>query len=160
MPNITTFLWFDTQAEEAANYYCGIFPNSKVTNVSHYSEEAAQATGRQAGSVLTADFELDGKPFAALNGGPVFKFTEAISLAISCRDQAEIDHYWNSLTADGGEESMCGWLKDRYGLSWQVIPAQLAEWMKDATAFERVMSKVMEMRKLDYAVLEAASRGA
>jgi predicted 3-demethylubiquinone-9 3-methyltransferase (glyoxalase superfamily) len=123
MPQITPFLWFDTEAEEAAEFYCSIFPNSKITNVSHYSDAGPQP----AGSAMTVSFVLDGQEITALNGGPHFKHTEAFSFVINCADQAEVDHYWEKLTADGGEESQCGWLKDRFGLSWQVTPEGLMD---------------------------------
>ena len=118
MPSITPNLWFDTEAEEAAEFYCSIFPNSKITAVTHYTE----GSPREAGMVLTVSFVLDGQEFTAINGGPEFTFTEAISLAVNCADQAEVDYYWEKLGA-GGEEGQCGWLKDRYGLSWQVVPS-------------------------------------
>ena len=126
MPTITPNLWFDTQSEEAAEFYCSIFPNSKITNVTHYGE----AGPRPAGMVLTVDFVLDGQEYTAINGGPEFTFTEAISLLINCEDQEEVDYYWAKLT-DGGQEIQCGWLKDRYGLSWQVVPDGLVELFND-----------------------------
>ena len=126
MPRITPNLWFDTEGEEAARFYASVFPNSRITNVSHYGE----AGPRAAGSVLAVQFVLDGQEFTAINGGPNFKFTEAISLSIDCADQDEVDHYWSKL-GEGGSEGPCGWLKDRYGLSWQVIPAALPKLLSD-----------------------------
>src|SRR5262245_214735 len=126
MPKITPNLWFDTQAEEAAAFYTSVFPNSRVTNVMHYTE----AGPREAGSVLTVEFELDGQPFVGINGGPEFTFDEAVSFQIDCEDQEEIDYYWSRLS-DGGQEGPCGWLKDRFGLSWQVVPADLNELFGD-----------------------------
>lgn len=156
MPSITPNLWFDTQAEEAAEFYVSVFPNSKITNVSHYTD----AGPRPAGTVLTVDFVLDGQEFTAINGGPEFTFDEAISLLITCADQDEIDHYWAALT-EGGEESQCGWLKDRYGLSWQVVPDGMAELFAgpDPTRAERAMRAMLGMKKLDVAALQAAAAG-
>jgi predicted 3-demethylubiquinone-9 3-methyltransferase (glyoxalase superfamily) len=147
MPKITTFLWFDKQAEEAAKFYTSIFPNSKNTGVSRYGAGGP----RPAGSVMTATFELDGQPFIALNGGPLFKFNESISLFVDCKSQAEVDEYWEKLT-EGGEESRCGWLKDKYGLSWQVIPSKLPELIRDP----RAMKAMLGMKKIDIAELERA----
>ena len=154
MPRITPFLWFDTEAEEAAEWYCSIFPNSKITAVSHYTD----AGPLPAGSVMTVSFVLDGQEFTALNGGPQFKFTEAISMLINCADQAEVDHYWDRLL-EGGEESMCGWLKDRYGFSWQVVPAGLDELFADPDPgrAHRAFQAMLQMRKLD---IEAMRRAA
>ena len=158
MITITPFLWYDSEAEEAARFYSSIFPNSSIGKVSRYDEATAERAGRPAGSALTVEFTLNGQPFVALNGGPMFKFTEAVSFAIRCRDQAEVDHYWERLTADGGEESMCGWLKDKYGLSWQVVPEQLIE-INNAGGerARRAMSAVMTMRKINIAVMLAAA---
>jgi predicted 3-demethylubiquinone-9 3-methyltransferase (glyoxalase superfamily) len=158
MPRITPFLWFDTEAEEAAEYYCSIFPNSKITNVSHYSEAGPQP----AGSVMTVSFVLDGLELTALNGGPYFTHSEAFSLAISCADQDEVDYYWDALIAGGGEESQCGWLKDRYGLSWQVTPVGMVEiyTSDDPERVERAMKAMFTMKKLDLAALQAAADGA
>jgi predicted 3-demethylubiquinone-9 3-methyltransferase (glyoxalase superfamily) len=156
MQRITPFLWFDKEAEEAANFYVSVFKNSKVKGVTRYTGEEPLG---QKGSVMTVDFELDGQEFVALNGGPRFKFTEAVSFVVNCETQQEIDYYWEKLTADGGEEVQCGWLTDKYGLSWQVVPARFAEWAKDEAGFQRVMKAVMEMKKLDIAVLEAAYDG-
>jgi predicted 3-demethylubiquinone-9 3-methyltransferase (glyoxalase superfamily) len=157
MPRITPNLWFDTQGEEAAEFYCSIFPNSKITNVTRYTEAGPGTPG----SVMTVDFVLDGQEFTAINGGPEFTFTEAISLGINCDDQDEVDHYWEKLT-DGGQEVQCGWLKDRYGLSWQVIPAGMLELFDDAdpARAQRAMEAMFGMKKLDRAALQAAADGA
>ncbi len=154
MPKLTPLLWFDTQAEAAANFYVTVFPNSKVTSTSYYGE----AGPRDAGMVLTVTFDLDGKEFIALNGGPQFSFDEAISFVIDCADQDEVDYYWAKLT-EGGEESQCGWLKDRFGLSWQVVPAGFVEAMSDPDPDrrERVMRAMLGMRKLDITALRAAA---
>ncbi|GHE90145.1 putative 3-demethylubiquinone-9 3-methyltransferase [Streptomyces longispororuber] len=158
MPTITPSLWFDNQALEAAEFYVSVFPDSKVTNVSYYGE----AGPRPAGTVLTVDFELDGRRFTAINGGPEFTFDEAVSFLIDCADQEEVDHYWSALTADGGTESHCGWLKDKYGLSWQVVPAALGELISDPDQgrAQRAMAAMLTMRKLDVAALRAAADGA
>ena len=124
LQRITPFLWFDSQAEEAADFYVSIFKNARIREASRYDEAASKASGRPKGSVMTVAFELDGQEFIALNGGPMFKFTEAISLVVNCETQAEVDHYWDKLT-DGGQEVQCGWLKDRFGVSWQVVPTVL-----------------------------------
>lgn len=156
MPTITPNLWFDTQGLEAAEFYCSIFPNSKVTNVTHYND----AGPGPAGTVLTVDFELDGQEYTAINGGPEFTFTEAISLAINCADQDEVDYYWDKLT-DGGHEVQCGWLKDRYGLSWQVVPEGMIEILNDPDTSRgtRAMQAMFGMKKLDIAALRAAADG-
>ena len=156
MPQITPFLWFDTQALEAAEFYCSIFPNSKITNVSHYSDAGPEP----AGSVMTVSFVLDGLEITALNVGPHFQHTEAFSLSISCADQAEVDYYWEKLT-DGGEESQCGWLKDRFGLSWQVTPVGMVEiyTSDDPERVKRAMQAMFSMKKLDLAALKAAADG-
>jgi predicted 3-demethylubiquinone-9 3-methyltransferase (glyoxalase superfamily) len=158
VPRITPNLWFDTQAEEAAEFYCSIFPNSKVTNVVHYTDVGPGP----AGTVVTVDFELDGQEFTGINGGPEFTFSEAISLLINCADQQEIDYFWEQLTADGGAESMCGWLKDKYGVSWQVVPVGWAELMKDpdTSRVNRAMAAMLGMKKLDIAAIEAAADNA
>ncbi|GHJ42520.1 VOC family protein [Streptomyces sp. TS71-3] len=157
MPTITPNLWFDTQGEEAARFYVSIFPNSRITNVTHYGE----AGPREAGSVLTVDFELDGQPYTAINGGPEFTFDEAISLLINCADQEEVDYYWSRLLADGGQESQCGWLKDRFGMSWQVVPAELGELISDPDGgrAQRAMKAMLGMVKIDVAALRAAADG-
>jgi predicted 3-demethylubiquinone-9 3-methyltransferase (glyoxalase superfamily) len=154
MPRITPNLWFDTNALEAAEFYVSIFPNSRIGVITHYGEDA----GVPAGTVLTVNFELDGQQFTGINGGPQFTFDEAISLLIDCDDQAEVDYYWDRLTADGGEESQCGWLKDKYGLSWQVVPAGWDTMLTsdDAAAKQRAMDAMFGMKKLDVAALQAA----
>lgn len=156
MQGITPFLWFDDQAEEAASFYVSVFKNSKLNGMTRYTGE--EPLGEK-GSVMTVDFELDGQGFVALNGGPRFKFTEAVSFVINCATQEEIDYYWEKLTSGGGEEVQCGWLTDKYGLSWQVVPAKIAEWARDQAGFQRVMQAVMPMKKLDLAALQAAYDG-
>jgi predicted 3-demethylubiquinone-9 3-methyltransferase (glyoxalase superfamily) len=155
MPEMTTCLWFDDQAKDAAEYYVRIFPNSKVTDIEYYGE----AGPRPAGTVLTVSFEIDGRPFLALNGGPEFTFDEAVSIQVHCQDQAEVDYYWNALTADGGQESQCGWLKDRFGFSWQIVPNRLTELLKDADPgrAQRAMMAMLQMRRIVIADLEAAA---
>ncbi|MBS1682936.1 MAG: VOC family protein [Bacteroidetes bacterium] len=150
MQKITTFLWFNGQAEEAANYYCSIFNNSKITSAM-----------RAGGNVISVNFILEGQEFIALNGGPQFKFTEAISLFVTCDTQHEIDEKWAKLISDGGKESMCGWLKDKYGLSWQIIPPALGKMLgdKDAAKAKRVMEAMLKMRKIDIAILKKAYDG-
>ena len=150
---ITPFLWFDGQAEEAAKFYVSIFPNSKLGSTSRYGEAGPGPKG----SVMTVAFELDGLSFTALNGGPMFKFTEAISLVVHCETQAEVDHYWDKLSA-GGQQVQCGWLKDKYGLSWQIVPNALIELVqdKDPAKSRRVMAAMMQMKKIDIAGLKAA----
>ncbi len=159
MPRITNCLWFDRQAEEAAEFYCGVFPNSRISKVARYPDSMG---GERAGTVMTVEFELDGAPFVGLNGGPEFKFDEAVSFQIDCQDQAEVDHYWNGLLAGGGRESQCGWLTDRFGLSWQVVPRQLIELTTgpDRAKASRVFAAMMQMVKLDVAQLEAAAAAA
>ena len=150
---ITPFLWFDGQAEEAAKFYVSIFPNSKLGSTSRYGEAGPGPKG----SVMTVAFELDGLSFTALNGGPMFKFTEAISLVVHCETQAEVDHYWDKLSA-GGQQVQCGWLRDKYGLSWQIVPNALIELVqdKDPAKSRRVMAAMMQMKKIDIAGLKAA----
>ena len=130
MQKITPFLWFDNQAEEAVNFYISIFRNSKIVNVARYGEDSAKVSGRSQGSVMTVAFQLDGQEFVALNGGPHFKFTEGVSFVINCKTQEEVDYYWEKLS-EGGQEVQCGWLKDKYGLSWQVVPTVLVELLQD-----------------------------
>ncbi|MFE0172123.1 VOC family protein [Streptomyces sp. NPDC059002] len=156
MPRITPNLWFDTQSEDAAKFYVSVFPNSEITNVTYYGE----GSPRPAGTVLTVEFKLDGAEFLALNGGPEFTFDEAVSFSIDCADQDEVDHYWAKLS-EGGEEGPCGWLKDKYGLSWQVVPAALPELLADPDAerAQRVMQAMFGMKKLDVAALRAAADG-
>jgi predicted 3-demethylubiquinone-9 3-methyltransferase (glyoxalase superfamily) len=153
---ITTFLWFDNNAEEAMEFYASIFKNSKVVSVSRYGEAGPGPEG----SVMVGVFELEGQRFLALNGGPRFKFTEAISLVIDCETQAEVDYFWQKLSS-GGQEQQCGWLKDKFGLSWQVVPSVLGELMqdKDPQKSKRVMEAVLQMGKLDIARLKAAHAG-
>lgn len=156
---ITACLWFDTQAEEAANFYCSVFKNSKITAVSRYPDAGQDIHKKPAGSVMVVAFELDGMSFTALNGGPQFQFDEAISFQIMCDTQAEIDHYWSALSK-GGQESHCGWLKDRFGMSWQVMPSTIPKMMSgDAKKAARVMNAFMTMKKLDLATLERAYEG-
>jgi len=154
MPKITPCLWFDTQGEEAARFYTSIFPNSRIVDVAHYGE----AGPRDAGTVMVVQFELDGQEFVALNGGPEFTFDEAISFQIDCADQEEVDRYSEALT-DGGEQGPCGWVKDRFGLSWQVVPARLIELLgdPDEAKAQRAMAAMLEMRKIDIAAVEAAA---
>ncbi|MFI1400959.1 VOC family protein [Streptomyces sp. NPDC020681] len=154
MPRITPNLWFDTQGEEAAKFYVSVFPNSKITNVLYYGA----AGPRAAGTVLTVDFVLDGQPYTAINGGPQFTFDEAISLLVECADQEEVDYYWTKLS-EGGEEGPCGWLKDKYGLSWQVSPAALGELLTDPDQgrAQRAMKAMLGMKKIDVAALHRAA---
>jgi predicted 3-demethylubiquinone-9 3-methyltransferase (glyoxalase superfamily) len=155
--SINPCLWFDTEGEEAARFYTSIFPNSRILEVARYGE----AGPRPAGSVMTVSFELDGHRFLALNGGPQFTFSEAISFQVDCRSQEEVDEYWSRLT-EGGEESQCGWLKDRYGVSWQIVPTRLPELLNqsDPETSERVMRAMLQMKKIDIATLEEAAAGA
>jgi len=157
MPNIQPCLWFDTEAEEAAKFYCSVFPNSKITRISHYTDVGP----RPKGMVLTVEFVLDGKPFMALNGGPEFKFTEAISISVECDTQEEIDRYWSALQAGGGKEIECGWLKDRFGLSWQVSPKKMADIITgpDPEKADRAMRAMLTMKKIVLADIEEAVRG-
>ena len=154
MQQITPFLWFDNQAEEAANFYTSIFPNSRITGITRYGNGAPGP----AGQVMTVAFEINGQKFTALNGGPHFKFTEAVSFVINCETQEEVDSYWNALTADGGEESQCGWLKDRFGLSWQVVPKALIETVQgpDQEGAKRALAAMMQMKKIEISKLEEA----
>ena len=154
MQKITPFLWFDDQAEEAAHFYISLFKNSKVTSTTRYGEEGPGPSG----SVMTVAFQLAGQEFIALNGGPQFKFTEAVSFVVNCETQDEIDYYWETLSA-GGEKVQCGWLTDKYGLSWQVVPTKLTEWARDAAGLQRVMHALMQMKKLDIAALQKAYDG-
>ena len=154
---ITTFLWFEGNAAEAVNFYCSVFKNSRI----RHTVRAGDSVPVPKDAALVVDFELDGQNFTALNGGPQFKFTEAISLVIHCDTQDEIDYYWERLTSEGGQESMCGWLKDKYGLSWQVVPTILPELFGDAdrARVDRVMQEVMKMKKLDIATMKNAAEG-
>ncbi len=151
MQEITPFLWFDNQAEEAMNFYVSVFPNSRVVTVTRYGETGPGPKG----TVMTAAFELNGQKFTALNGGPLFKFNESVSFVVNCDTQEEIDSYWEKLS-EGGEKSQCGWLKDKYGLSWQVVPAALAEMLEDKESLDRVMKALMQMTKLDLKMLQRA----
>ncbi|MDC8756414.1 VOC family protein [Janthinobacterium fluminis] len=159
---ITPCLWFDSQAEEAANFYTGIFPHSKITSVSRYSEAGQEVHGKPAGSVMVVAFELDGQGFTALNGGPVFKFNEAVSFQINCASQEEVDHYWTRLSEGGDANAQqCGWLKDKYGASWQVVPRVLGELLNDADPqkAQRTMAAMLKMKKLDIEELRRAHAG-
>ena len=157
---ITPFLWFDDKAEEAAKFYTSIFKNSQIGKITRYDEEASKPTGRPPGSVMTVEFQLDGQNFVALNGGPVFKFTEAVSFVVNCETQNEVDYFWSKLSA-GGEESRCGWLKDKFGLSWQVVPVVLIEMLadKDTARAKRVMHAMLQMDKIDIPTLKKAYDG-
>src|SRR5438874_10737504 len=161
MQKITPFLWFDHQAEEAAKFYTSVFKNSKIGRILRYDEASAKAAGRPAGSVLTVEFEIEGQKFTALNGGPAFKFNESISLVVNCETQKEVDYFWEKLTSDGGEESQCGWLKDKFGLSWQITPTVLIEMLhdKDPEKSERVMKAMLQMQKIEIPKLKAAYGG-
>ena len=158
MQKISAFLWFDSQAEEAAKFYVGIFKNSKLGRITRYDDEVAEKIGRPAGSVMTVEFQLEGVEFVALNGGPQFQFTEAISFSVNCETQDEIDYFWEKLSADGGSTGPCGWLKDKFGLSWQISPVVLGDILadKDPAAAGRVMKAMMEMEKIDIAALKKA----
>ncbi len=158
---ITPCLWFDNQAEEAAKFYCSIFKNSKITEISRFPEAGQEAHGKPAGSVMVAAFELDGQLFTALNGGPQFKFDEAVSFQVPCESQQEIDYYWSALTKEGGQEGPCGWLKDKFGLSWQVFPAAVPKMLTDPDRAKaaRVMKAFMKMKKFDLAAIERAYAG-
>lgn len=160
-PKLTTCLWFENQADEAAKFYCSVFKNSKIGRTAYYPNAGEEIHGKPANSVLTVEFELEGMPFTALNGGPMFKFNEAISIQVPCKTQEEIDYYWNALTADGGQESQCGWLKDKYGLSWQVFPEFMGELLSgtDRAAAARAMNAFMKMKKFDIATIEKARQG-
>jgi predicted 3-demethylubiquinone-9 3-methyltransferase (glyoxalase superfamily) len=154
---IKTYLWFDHEAEEAANLYTSIFKDSKILNVARYGDAGPGPKG----TAMTVNFQLEGQEYIALNGGPMYKFTEAISLLVDCETQEEVDRLWNKLTADGGEESMCGWLKDRFGLSWQIIPTALFRLMSDPDPEKsrRVMEAMLQMKKIDVPTLERAHAG-
>jgi predicted 3-demethylubiquinone-9 3-methyltransferase (glyoxalase superfamily) len=157
MQRIAPCLWFDDQAEAAARFYTGIFPHSRITAISRYGDAGHEFHGKPPGSVMTVAFELDGQPFTALNGGPVFTFNEAVSLQVYCDTQEDIDHYWTRLSSGGDEKAQqCGWLKDRYGVSWQIVPAILPQLMTETARSQRVMAALLEMKKLDIAALERA----
>ena len=161
MQKITPCLWFDDKAEEAVNLYVSIFKSGKVGNATRYDKASAEASGRPEGSLLTVEFELFGQEFLALNGGPIFKFTEAVSFIVNCETQEEVDEYWNKLTADGGNESQCGWLKDKYGMSWQIVPTVLNKLLSDPDSLKagRVMKAMLEMKKIDIEKLKQAHEG-
>jgi predicted 3-demethylubiquinone-9 3-methyltransferase (glyoxalase superfamily) len=159
---IVPCLWFDTQAEDAARFYTGIFKNSKIGKISRYTEVGREIHGRPAGSVMTVEFELNGQPFTALNGGPHFKFNEAVSFQIMCQDQEEVDYYWNKLTPGGDPNAQqCGWLKDKFGLSWQVIPTELIELLSDPNRekSDRAMEAMLQQKKIDIAAVRRAAEG-
>jgi len=159
MQRITPFLWFNDQAEEAVKFYASIFKNSKISKITRYNQAGEKVSGRPAGSVMTVEFQLEGQKFIALNGGPEFKFTEAISFVVNCQTQAEVDRYWKKLSA-GGKEVQCGWLQDKFGLSWQVVPAVLTELLaqKDPVKAQRVMEAMLKMIKLDIKKLKQAAK--
>jgi predicted 3-demethylubiquinone-9 3-methyltransferase (glyoxalase superfamily) len=159
MQKITPFLWFDDNAEEAVKFYTSIIKNSKIGKIARYDEAGEKAAGRPAGSVMTVEFQLEGQEFVALNGGPHFKFTEAISFVVNCETQEEVDYYWEKLS-HGGKEVQCGWLKDKYGLSWQIVPTVLGELLsdKDAAKAQRVMQAMLKMVKLDIKKLKQAAK--
>jgi predicted 3-demethylubiquinone-9 3-methyltransferase (glyoxalase superfamily) len=161
MQTITPFLWFDNQAEEAAKFYTSVFKNSKIRRILRYDEASAKAAGRPADSVLTIEFEIEGQKFTALNGGPEFKFNESISFVVKCETQKEVDYFWEKLTADGGQESQCGWLKDKFGVSWQITPTVLIDMLhdKDPEKSERVMKAMLQMQKIDIKTLREAYAG-
>ena len=157
---ITPCLWFDTEAEEAAKFYCSVFKDSKLGKISRYTEAGREVHGKPAGSVMVVEFEIEGQTFTALNGGPHFKFNEAVSLQVRCETQADVDYFWSKLT-QGGEEGPCGWLKDKYGVSWQVVPASIPNMMTDPDSrkSERVMNAFLKMKKLDIDEIERAYEG-
>lgn len=158
MPKITPNLWFNDQAEEAAKLYTSIFPNSKIKDIARYPKSAEEVSGKKAGSVMTIVFELDGQEFMALNGGPQFTFSESVSFIVDCKEQEEVDYYWEKLTEGGDEKAqICGWLKDKFGVSWQIVPRQLNELLaKDPQKAEKVMAALLEMKKLDIKGLQKA----
>jgi predicted 3-demethylubiquinone-9 3-methyltransferase (glyoxalase superfamily) len=160
MQKITPFLWFTDNAEEAAKFYTSIFKNSKIGRILRYDEETAKVSqsGMPAGSVLTIEFEIEGQKFVALNGGPQFKFNESISFVVNCETQKEVDYFWEKLTADGGEESQCGWLRDKFGVSWQVTPIVLIDMLhdKDSEKAQRAMKAMLQMQKIDINKLKEA----
>ena len=157
---ITPFLWFDTQAEDAAQYYTGIFPNSRIGRTSRYGEAGKEIHKREPGSVMTIEFELDGQKFTALNGGPQFNFNASVSFVVHCATQKEVDHFWDTLSAGGDPKAQaCGWLKDKFGLSWQIVPEQLIKLLTDPDKgrSQRVMAAMMQMKKIDIPALEKAA---
>jgi predicted 3-demethylubiquinone-9 3-methyltransferase (glyoxalase superfamily) len=161
MQKITPFLWFDNQAEEAAKFYTSVFKNSKIGRILRYDEVSAKAAGGAVGSVLTVEFEIEGQKFTALNGGPQFKFNESVSFVVNCKTQEEVNYFWEKLTAGGGQESECGWLKDKFGVSWQVTPTVLIDMLndKDPKKAGRVMKAMMQMQKIEINKLKAAYAG-
>jgi predicted 3-demethylubiquinone-9 3-methyltransferase (glyoxalase superfamily) len=159
MHKIIPFLWFDSQAEEAVSFYTSIFKNSQVVSITRYGKEGAEVSGRPEGTVMTVAFQLEGQEFVALNGGPLFKFTEAISFVVNCEAQGEVDYYWEKLSEGGDEKAQqCGWLKDKFGVSWQIIPTALGEMLSDADAVKsrRVMTAMLQMKKIDIERLRQA----
>jgi predicted 3-demethylubiquinone-9 3-methyltransferase (glyoxalase superfamily) len=158
MQKIAPFLWFDNQAEEAVNYYVSIFGNSRIVNITRYGEDGAKVSGRPKGSVMTASFQLDGQQFVALNGGPVFAFSPAISFVVNCKTKEEVDELWDKLSA-GGEQQQCGWLKDKYGVTWQIVPVALDELLNDPDPkkSQRVMQAMLQMTRIDIAKLKQAA---
>jgi predicted 3-demethylubiquinone-9 3-methyltransferase (glyoxalase superfamily) len=161
MQKITPFLWFDDNAEEAVKFYTSIFKNSKTGKIARYGEEGEKVAGRPKGSIMTIEFQLEGQKFVALNGGPHFEFNESISFVVNCETQKDMDYFWEKLTANGGQESQCGWLKDKFGLSWQIVPTVAIEMLhdKDHEKSERVMKAVLQMKKIDIKKLKAAYAG-
>lgn len=159
MHNIAPCLWFDDNAEEAVNFYVSLFPNSKINKVLRWGKDWGEHGAGKEGKVLTIDFTIEGRPFQVLNGGPIFKLSEAFSLSVECKDQAEVDLFWNKLVAGGGTPQPCGWVKDKFGLSWQIVPVQLVTLISDpdAAKVSRVMQAMLKMQKLDVAVLESAA---
>ena len=157
MQRISPFLWFDDKAEEAAVFYTSIFKNSKIGTIARYGDSGAEVTGRPKGTAMTVAFQLDGQEFVALNGGPQYKFTEAVSFVVNCQTQEEVDEYWKKLS-DGGQEVQCGWLKDKYGLSWQIVPTILSEMLNDPDPkkADRVMKAMLQMKKIDIKGLKQA----
>lgn len=157
LQKITPFLWFDQRAEEAVNFYVSIFRHSRIGRIARYGEAGQEVHGQKPGTVMTIDFELEGQKFAALNGGVQFQFSEAVSFVVNCESQEEVDYYWEKLAAGGDEQAQrCGWLKDKYGLSWQIVPTVLPELMGDSARAERVMNALLQMKKLDIATLQQA----
>jgi predicted 3-demethylubiquinone-9 3-methyltransferase (glyoxalase superfamily) len=157
---ITPFLWFNNDAEDAVKFYVSVFKNSRIDLITHYTKESSNASGQAEGSVMTIAFVLDGQPFTAINGGPHFKLNEAVSFVINCDSQDEIDYYWNKLSEGGDPKSqVCGWLKDRFGLSWQVTPSDLPEMMRNPATTAAVMKEVLKMKKIDLATLRRAAAG-
>jgi predicted 3-demethylubiquinone-9 3-methyltransferase (glyoxalase superfamily) len=161
MQKISPFLWFNDQAEEAVNFYCSVFKNSKITHTTRYDEASAQVSGRKAGSIMSIGFELEGQQFAALNGGPIFSFTPAISFVVDCASQEEVDYFWEKLSAKP-EVEQCGWLQDPYGVSWQIVPSALYDYINgpDKEGAGRAMQAMLQMKKLDIAGLKRAYEGA